>query len=62
MQIKETKVTRLCHEKTVLAVNGQFPGPTFYARTGDVVVVNVYNQGNKNITLHWHSVDQPRNP
>ncbi|CAL4967006.1 unnamed protein product [Urochloa decumbens] len=60
--IKETKVTRLCHEKTILAVNGQFPAPTIYARSGDVVVVNVYNQGNKNITLHWHGVDQPRNP
>ncbi|CAN6246091.1 unnamed protein product [Urochloa humidicola] len=60
--ITETKVTRLCHEKTILAVNGQFPGPTIYARNGDVVVVNVYNQGNKNITLHWHGVDQPRNP
>jgi laccase len=43
LQIKETKVTRLCHEKTILAVNGQFPGPTIYARKGDVVVVNVYN-------------------
>ncbi|WVZ73660.1 hypothetical protein U9M48_021944 [Paspalum notatum var. saurae] len=60
--IKETKVTRLCHKKTILAVNGQFPGPTIYARKGDVVVVNVYNQGNKNITVHWHGVNQPRNP
>ncbi|CAD6256629.1 unnamed protein product [Miscanthus lutarioriparius] len=60
--IKETKVTRLCHEKTILAVNGQFPGPTIYACKGDVVVVNVCNQGSKNITLHWHGVDQPRNP
>jgi laccase len=56
LQIKEMKVTRLCHEKTVLAVNGQFPGPTIYARKGDVVVT-VYNQGNKNITLHWPGVD-----
>ncbi|KXG30753.1 putative laccase-9 [Sorghum bicolor] len=60
--IKEMKVTRLCHEKTILAVNGQFPGPTIYARKDDVVIVNVYNRGNKNITLHWHGVDQPRNP
>ncbi|CAD6256605.1 unnamed protein product [Miscanthus lutarioriparius] len=60
--IKETKVTRLCHEKTILAVNGQFPGPTIYARKGDVVVVNVCNQGSKNITFHWNGVDQPRNP
>ena len=43
-------------------MNGQFPGPTIYARKDDVVIVNVYNQGNKNITLHWHGVDQPRNP
>uniref|UniRef100_A0A0D9VL25 Laccase n=1 Tax=Leersia perrieri TaxID=77586 RepID=A0A0D9VL25_9ORYZ len=60
--ITETNYTRLCHEKTVLAVNGQFPGPTIYARKGDLVVVNVHNQGNKNITIHWHGVDQPRNP
>ncbi|KAL6912128.1 hypothetical protein ACP4OV_000933 [Aristida adscensionis] len=60
--IKQTNVTRLCHEKTILTVNGQFPGPTIYARRGDVVVVNVHNQGGKNITLHWHGVDQPRNP
>ncbi|CAO2039455.1 unnamed protein product [Urochloa humidicola] len=60
--ITETKVTRLCREKSVLAVNGQFPGPTIQARRGDVVVVNVHNMGHKNITLHWHGVDQPRNP
>ncbi|KAF8652953.1 hypothetical protein HU200_062384 [Digitaria exilis] len=60
--VRETNVTRLCHEKAVLAVNGQFPGPTINARKGDVVVVNVYNQGHKNITIHWHGVDQPRNP
>jgi laccase len=45
-------VTRLCHQKTVLTVNGQFPGPIIYARKGDVVVVNVYSQGHKNITIH----------
>lgn len=43
-------------------MNGQFPGPTIYARKGDTITVSVYNQGNKNITLHWHGVDQPRNP
>jgi laccase len=53
LQIKEANYTRLCHEKTILTVNGQFPGPTIFARKGDVVVVNVYNQGNKNITIHW---------
>ncbi|KAF7100234.1 hypothetical protein CFC21_101771 [Triticum aestivum] len=61
--IKESNYTsRLCKERTVLTVNGQFPGPTIYARKGDLVIVNVYNQGDKNITIHWHGVDQPRNP
>ena len=62
MQITETNVTRLCHEKAILTVNGQFPGPTIHARKGNVVFVNVHNRGRKNITLHWHGVDQPRNP
>ena len=52
-QIKESNYTRLCKERTVLTVNGQFPGPTIYARKGDLVIVNVYNQGDKNITIHW---------
>ncbi|XP_044960628.1 putative laccase-9 [Hordeum vulgare subsp. vulgare] len=60
--IKESNYTRLCKEKTVLTVNGQFPGPTIYAHKGDLLIVNVYNQGDKNITIHWHGVDQPRNP
>ncbi|VAI76882.1 unnamed protein product [Triticum turgidum subsp. durum] len=60
--IKESNYTRLCREKTILTVNGEFPGPTIYARKGDVVVVNVFNQGHKNITLHWHGVNQPRSP
>ncbi|KAG2652015.1 putative laccase-9 [Panicum virgatum] len=60
--IAETNVTRLCHEQAILTVNGQFPGPTIHARRGDVVFVNVHNRGRKNITLHWHGVDQPRNP
>ncbi|KAM3209106.1 hypothetical protein ACQJBY_063661 [Aegilops geniculata] len=60
--IKESNYTRLCKERTVLTVNGQFPGPTIYARKGDLIIVNVYNQGDKNITIHWHGVDQPRNP
>jgi len=62
LQITETNVTRLCHEKAILTVNGQFPGPTIHARRGDVVFVNVHNRGRKNITLHWHGVDQPRSP
>ena len=52
-QVKRVSVTRLCRQKSILTVNGQFPGPTIRARKGDVVVVNVRNHGDKNITIHW---------
>ncbi|CAL5040827.1 unnamed protein product [Urochloa decumbens] len=60
--IKKANVTRLCRQRSILTVNGQFPGPTIRARRGDVIVVNLRNHGDKNITIHWHGVDQPRNP
>jgi hypothetical protein len=61
-QIKKVNVTRLCREKSILTVNVQFPGPTICARKGDVVVMKVHNHGDRNITIHWHGVKQPRNP
>nr|CAD1826852.1 unnamed protein product [Ananas comosus var. bracteatus] len=60
--IEETNYTRLCHTKSILTVNGQFPGPTINARNGDTVVVKVYNHAGYNITLHWHGVHETRNP
>ncbi|CAN6162688.1 unnamed protein product [Urochloa humidicola] len=60
--IKKANVTRLCRQRSILTVNGQFPGPTIRARRGDVIIVDVRNHGDKNITIHWHGVDQPRNP
>jgi laccase len=53
LQVKETSYSRLCKNKTLLTVNGQFPGPTITARRGEWVFVNVHNQGDKNITIHW---------
>lgn len=60
--IQEANYTRLCHTKSILTVNGQFPGPTINARKGDTIVVKVVNHAEYNITIHWHGVDQPRNP
>ncbi|GLT59087.1 hypothetical protein SLA2020_319260 [Shorea laevis] len=60
--VKEAPCTRLCSTKNILTVNGQFPGPTLYVNKGDTIVVDVYNRGNYNITIHWHGVKQPRNP
>ncbi|GLT64094.1 hypothetical protein SLA2020_366070 [Shorea laevis] len=60
--LTETNFTRLCSTKSMLTVNGSFPGPTIQVFRGDTVYVNVHNQGLYGVTLHWHGVRQPRNP
>ncbi|KAA8538002.1 hypothetical protein F0562_027418 [Nyssa sinensis] len=60
--LKETNFTRLCTTRSLLVVNGSLPGPEIRVHKGDTVHVNVYNQGNYGVTLHWHGVKQPRNP
>ncbi|KAA8538001.1 hypothetical protein F0562_027419 [Nyssa sinensis] len=60
--LKETNFTRLCTTKSLLVVNRSLPGPEIRVHKGDTVFVNVYNQGNYGVTLHWHGVKQPRNP
>ncbi|GKV32375.1 hypothetical protein SLEP1_g40986 [Rubroshorea leprosula] len=60
--VKEVPYTRLCNTKNILTVNGQFPGPALYVNKGDTIVVDVYNRGKYNITIHWHGVLQPRYP
>ncbi|TKY63453.1 Laccase-4 protein [Spatholobus suberectus] len=54
------KTTRLCSSKSIVTVNGKFPGPTLYAREDDTVLVKVVNQVNHNVTIHWHGVRQLR--
>ncbi|CAK9185322.1 unnamed protein product [Ilex paraguariensis] len=56
--IKLQNVTRLCQTKSILTVNGQFPGPQIIAREGDTVLVKVVNHVTNNVTLHWHGVRQ----
>jgi laccase len=46
-------VKRLCQTKSIVTVNGQFPGPKIVAREGDRVVVRVVNHVPYNISLHW---------
>ncbi|KAM0908540.1 hypothetical protein ACQ4PT_015400 [Festuca glaucescens] len=53
-------VTRLCSSKSIVTVNGQFPGPTVLAREGDLVVVRVVNNAQYNMSIHWHGVRQIR--
>ncbi|KAJ4704652.1 Laccase [Melia azedarach] len=56
--IKYHNVTRLCHTRSIISVNGQFPGPRLVAREGDRVIVKVVNHVSNNITIHWHGVRQ----
>ncbi|XP_028784367.1 laccase-17-like [Neltuma alba] len=58
--IKYQNVTRLCHTKTMVTVNGQFPGPRIVAREGDRLVIRVVNHVRDNITIHWHGIQQLR--
>ncbi|KAK1316120.1 Laccase-17 [Acorus calamus] len=46
-------VTRLCHTKTMVTVNGRFPGPKIITREGDRVLIKVVNQISNNISIHW---------
>ncbi|RVW11735.1 Laccase-14 [Vitis vinifera] len=60
--VREASYTRLCSTKNILTVNGQFPGPTIYAKKGETIIVDVYNRGKQNVTIHWHGVKMPRYP
>ncbi|XP_022983313.1 laccase-4-like [Cucurbita maxima] len=54
------KATRLCSTKPIVTVNGQFPGPTLYAREDDTVLVKVVNHVKYNLSIHWHGIRQLR--
>lgn len=41
---------------TVLAYNGQLPGPLLHARKGDRVVVHFTNELDEPTTIHWHGL------
>ncbi|XP_057460780.1 laccase-17-like [Actinidia eriantha] len=58
--IKSHNVTRLCNTKSIISVNGKFPGPRIVAREGDQVLVKVVNYVPNNITIHWHGIRQLR--
>ncbi|KAI9109228.1 hypothetical protein K1719_019851 [Acacia pycnantha] len=52
--------TRLCSTKPIVTINGNFPGPTIYAREDDTVLVKVVNHVKYNVSIHWHGVRQLR--
>ncbi|XP_051122768.1 laccase-4-like [Andrographis paniculata] len=58
--VVQKNITRLCTSKSIITVNGKFPGPTIYAREDDTVIVRVVNHVKDNVTIHWHGVRQLR--
>lgn len=44
----------------VIAVNGNFPGPTINVTTNDNVIVNVRNKLDEELLLHWSGIFQRR--
>ena len=47
------------HAREVLAVNGQYPGPTIRANWGDTLEITVKNNLQYNGTsMHWHGIRQ----
>ncbi|KAG2673181.1 hypothetical protein I3760_13G077500 [Carya illinoinensis] len=56
--IKLQNVTRLCHTKSIVTVNRQFPGPRIVAREGDQLLIKVVNHVQNNISIHWHGIRQ----
>ncbi|CAN1135509.1 LAC11 [Linum perenne] len=59
VQVKN--ISRLCHLKPIVTINGMFPGPTLYVREGDRVQINVTNSATYNMSIHWHGLKQFRN-
>ncbi|PHT38019.1 Laccase-22 [Capsicum baccatum] len=60
LQVVLKKETRLCSSKSIVTVNGKFPGPTIYAREGDNVLIKVVNHVKYNVSIHWHGIRQLR--
>ncbi|GLJ41052.1 hypothetical protein SUGI_0849900 [Cryptomeria japonica] len=58
--VQYQNVTRLCHTKSMLTINGQYPGPTIAVNEGDHVVIKVTNHVEYNMTIHWHGIRQMR--
>ncbi|KAK8579875.1 hypothetical protein V6N12_070178 [Hibiscus sabdariffa] len=55
--LQEAEFTKLCSTKTVLTVNGSFPGTEIRVRRDDSVYVNVHNQGRFAVSIDWEGVE-----
>ncbi|CAN0826048.1 LAC17 [Linum grandiflorum] len=60
LDITLQNVTRLCHTKIMVTVNGKFPRPKIVAREGDRLVIQVVNHVQHNMSIRWHGIRQLR--
>ncbi|WAR61333.1 hypothetical protein PtB15_12B18 [Puccinia triticina] len=44
--------------RNVFVINNQFPGPLIEANEGDTIIVNVKNELNLPLSIHWHGIYQ----
>lgn len=48
-----------CYAKTVIGINGVYPGPTIRAVQGDILKITFHNYiATEGITMHWHGIRQ----
>jgi laccase len=47
------QINQLCSTTSIIAVNGQLPGPSIEVNEGDAVEVKVINNSPYNVTIHW---------
>ncbi|KAM3081222.1 laccase, multicopper oxidase, benzenediol:oxygen oxidorectuctase [Clarireedia jacksonii] len=59
LEITNTTLAPDGFSRLVMAINGQYPGPTLYADWGDMIQVTVKNSLQHNGTgIHWHGIRQ----
>lgn len=50
-----------CYAKTIIGINGSYPGPMIRARQGDTLKITFVNHvATEGITMHWHGIRQVR--
>ncbi|XP_024521555.1 laccase-4 isoform X2 [Selaginella moellendorffii] len=58
--VENKTITRLCRTRTIVTVNGEFPGPQIEVDEEDRVIIEVTNKASSGISIHWHGVYQKR--
>ncbi|XP_028076900.1 laccase-7-like [Camellia sinensis] len=51
--VQNLTVQLLCHQRVIIAVNGNLPGPRIQVHEGDTLVGHVFNKSPYNLTIHW---------